>query len=120
MGLDRIDDWVVIVPYVFLGEIAIVRIHKNLKNYSLDDLIEIVKSSPDRIEPKCSLFGICGGCQYQHIRHEKQLDLKRHHVSTAMKKLSGITCPVNECLHGDRSYNYRSQITLHFQKFVSL
>ncbi|MDR1891059.1 MAG: class I SAM-dependent RNA methyltransferase [Puniceicoccales bacterium] len=118
MGLGRIDDWVVMVPYVFLGEVAIVRIHKNLKNYSIGDLIEVVKPSPDRIEPKCSLFGICGGCQYQHIRYEKQLDLKRHHVSTAMKKLAGITFPVNECLHGDRPYNYRSKITPHFQKSV--
>jgi 23S rRNA (uracil1939-C5)-methyltransferase/tRNA (uracil-5-)-methyltransferase len=118
MGLGRVNDWVVMVPYAFIGEVIIASIHKNLKNYSIGDLIRIVKPSSDRIEPKCPLFGICGGCQYQHIRYEKQLDLKRHQVSDVMKRLAGIAFPINECLHGDRPYNYRSKITPHFQRSV--
>jgi 23S rRNA (uracil1939-C5)-methyltransferase/tRNA (uracil-5-)-methyltransferase len=118
MGLGRMNNWVVMVPHVFIGEVVIASIHKNLKNYSIGDLIRVVKPSPDRIEPKCPLFGICGGCQYQYIKYEKQLNLKRHQVSDVMKKLAGIAFPVNECLQGDRSYNYRSKITPHFQRSV--
>ncbi|MDR2778886.1 MAG: class I SAM-dependent RNA methyltransferase [Puniceicoccales bacterium] len=117
-GLGRIKDWVVMVPYVFLDEVVIARIHKNLKNYSLGDLVEIIKPSPDRVEPECPLFGVCGGCQYQHIKYEKQLDLKRRQVSDVIKKLAGITFAVNACLHGDLPYSYRSKITPHFQKSV--
>ncbi|MDR2776977.1 MAG: class I SAM-dependent RNA methyltransferase [Puniceicoccales bacterium] len=118
MGLGRINNWVVMAPYVFIGEVVIVSIHKNLKNYSLGDLVKVVKPFPDRVEPKCPLFGICGGCQYQHIKYEKQLNLKRHQVFDVMRKLAGITFPINECLHGNRPYGYRSKITPHFQRSV--
>jgi 23S rRNA (uracil1939-C5)-methyltransferase/tRNA (uracil-5-)-methyltransferase len=118
MGLGRVNDWVLMVPHVLSGEVVIASIHKNLKNYSLGDLVKVVKPSPDRVEPKCPLFGICGGCQYQHMRYEKQLDLKRHQVFDVMKRLAGIAFPINECLHGNRPYNYRSKITPHFQRSV--
>jgi 23S rRNA (uracil1939-C5)-methyltransferase/tRNA (uracil-5-)-methyltransferase len=118
MGLGRVNGWVIMVPYVFTGEIVIVSVHKNLKNYSIGDLVKVVKSSSDRVEPKCPLFDICGGCQYQHIKYEKQLGLKRHQVSDVMKKLAGIAFPISECLHGNRPYNYRSKITPHFQRSV--
>ncbi|MDR1457378.1 MAG: class I SAM-dependent RNA methyltransferase [Puniceicoccales bacterium] len=118
MGLGRVNDWVIMVPYVLTGEVVIASIYKNLKNYSIGDLVKVVKPSSDRVEPKCPLFGICGGCQYQHIKYEKQLDLKRHQVFDVMKKLAGIAFPINECLHGDRPYNYRSKITPHFQRSV--
>jgi 23S rRNA (uracil1939-C5)-methyltransferase/tRNA (uracil-5-)-methyltransferase len=118
IGLGRVNDWVIMVPHVLPGEVVIASIHKNLKNYSMGDLIKVVKPSSDRVEPKCPLFGICGGCQYQHIKYEKQLDIKRQQVFDVMKKLAGIVFPINECFHGDRPYNYRSKITPHFQKSV--
>jgi 23S rRNA (uracil1939-C5)-methyltransferase/tRNA (uracil-5-)-methyltransferase len=118
MGLGRVNDWVIMVPHVLPGEVVIASIHKNLKNYSMGDLIKAVKPSSDRVEPKCPLFGICGGCQYQLIKYEKQLDIKSQQVFDVMKKLAGIVFPINECFHGDRPYNYRSKITPHFQKSV--
>ncbi|MDR1413638.1 MAG: class I SAM-dependent RNA methyltransferase [Puniceicoccales bacterium] len=118
VGVGRINNWVVMLPYVCVGEIAIARIYRNLQNYSLGDLVRVTRHSPDRVEPECQLFGICGGCQYQHMRYDTQLELKRQHVKEALERLGGINCSVEKCLCGDRKYAYRSKITPHFQKNV--
>ena len=55
------------VPLVLPGEVVKVAIHRNHKNYSEADLLQVISSSPDRVIPKCDYFEICGGCQYQHM-----------------------------------------------------
>jgi 23S rRNA (uracil1939-C5)-methyltransferase/tRNA (uracil-5-)-methyltransferase len=106
------------VPFACPGEEVVARIYKNFKNYSLGDLVKVLKPSPHRISPKCPLFGACGGCQYQHMDYGAQLELKRHHVEDAMRRLAKVDAAVGECVHCDRVYNYRSKITPHFQKTV--
>lgn len=115
-GVGRYDNWVVMVPFVCIGETVIVRIYKNCKNYSLADLVEVKQKSNDRIEPQCPLFSQCGGCQYQHMTYESQLLLKQHHVEDVMLRIGGIKTNVNPCLHGNMPYGYRSKITPHYQK----
>ncbi|MDR3144616.1 MAG: class I SAM-dependent RNA methyltransferase [Puniceicoccales bacterium] len=117
-GVGRVNNWVVMVPFVCIGEDVVVKIYKNFKNYSLGDLLNVSNPSPHRVSPKCALFGICGGCQYQHMDYGAQLALKRHHVEDSMRKLAQVNVPVCECLHSGQIYHYRSKITPHFQKTV--
>ncbi|MDR1595710.1 MAG: class I SAM-dependent RNA methyltransferase [Puniceicoccales bacterium] len=118
IGIGRVNNWVVMVPNVCIDEVVIGRIYKNSKNYSLADLVKILQQSTDRINPRCKLAGVCGGCQYQHISYPAQLSLKKHQVEDAMRRLGGIQFPVNNCIHGDLQYNYRTKVTPHFQKSV--
>ena len=74
------DGWVVMVPSTLPGERVRARIFRNQKNYSEADLIEVLVPSPHRVEPRCSLFGLCGGCQYQHLVYLEQLVWKRQQV----------------------------------------
>ena len=67
VGVGRIDGWVVMVPFALGGERVKARVFRNHKNYSEADLVEIVRASAERVEPVCKLFGVCGGCQYQHL-----------------------------------------------------
>lgn len=117
VGLGRIDGWVVMVPSTLPGEKVRARIFRNHKNYSDGDLVEILEPSPDRREPKCPLFGTCGGCQYQHLTYERQLEWKRRQVAELlehMAKLENVeVCPV---IGSPTEWNYRSKITPHFQK----
>jgi tRNA/tmRNA/rRNA uracil-C5-methylase (TrmA/RlmC/RlmD family) len=115
-GLGRVDGWVVIVPFTLPGEKIRARVYRNHKNYSDADLIEIVTPSPDRIEPKCPLFGQCGGCQYQTLAYETQVVWKQRQVAELLLHMAGIDFPVNEVITSPRQYNYRSKITPHFQK----
>ncbi len=116
MGVGRVDGWVVMVPFVIPGERVKVRIFRNFQNYSDADLVEVLEASPDRIEPKCPLYTKCGGCQYQHISYERQLQEKTQHVEELMQKLGGIEFPVDLAHGSSQVYNYRSKITPHYNR----
>ena len=83
-GVGRIDGWVVMVPFALPGERVRARVYRNHANYSDADLIEVLTPSPDRVEPKCDLFGLCGGCQYQNLNYEAQLHFKTTNIATVI------------------------------------
>jgi len=115
-GLGRVDGWVVIVPFTLPGEKIRARVYRNHKNYSDADVVEILELSPHRIEPRCELFGQCGGCQYQNLDYDEQVSWKRRQVAELLQHMAGLEFPVNEVITSPRQYNYRSKITPHFQK----
>ena len=115
-GVGRVGGWVVFVPFALPGETVKARVYRNDKNCSHADLIEVLTPSPDRVEPLCPLFGECGGCQYQHLSYQKQLDWKTRQVGELMKHMAGIEFPVNPCLSTEQIWNYRSKITPHFDR----
>lgn len=116
IGVARVDGWVVMVPFVIAGERVRVRIFRNFQNYSDADLVEVIEASPDRVDPRCSLYQVCGGCQYQHIRYEHQLAEKTRQVEELMQKLGDIDHPVQLCHGSPQVYHYRSKITPHYQR----
>lgn len=116
-GVGRIDNWVVFVPFVLPGERVRARIWRNKKQYSEADLVEIIESSPERVEPECRHFATCGGCQYQHYAYPAQLLWKQRQIEQLLKKMAGLEVPVNPtlgCL--EQTYHYRSKITPHFRR----
>lgn len=115
-GIGRIEGWVVFVPFSLPGETVKARIYRNDKNCSHADLVEVLVESPDRVKPRCPLFGDCGGCQYQHLDYPKQLEWKARQVGELMKHMAGITFPVNPCISTPQTWHYRSKITPHFDK----
>lgn len=120
---DEEDDrlWVVMVPHVIVGELVKVSIFRNQKNFSEADLIEVLEPSPHRVDPKCLLAGICGGCQYQHMSIEAQRDWKTKHVEEVLlqQQIQGYeTSDKFEVLPTagtSEVYGYRSKITPHYQ-----
>ncbi|WP_411844806.1 class I SAM-dependent RNA methyltransferase [Roseibacillus persicicus] len=108
--------WVVFVPFCLPGETVRARIYRNDSNCSHADLLEVVRPSPDRVEPRCFLFGSCGGCQYQHLSYSKQLQWKRQQVEELTVRLANLTIPVLEPIASPKEWNYRSKLTPHFDK----
>jgi len=115
-GVGRVDGWVVFVPFALPGEKVRARVYRNDKNCSHADLVGVLAASPDRVEPVCPLFGECGGCQYQHLVYQKQLDWKSRQVGGLMKHMAGVEFPVNPCLGTEQTWHYRSKITPHFER----
>ncbi len=72
------------------GERARVRIESVKAKYAVAELVELLERSPDRVEPFCGVFGICGGCQVQHLAYPAQLAWKRGIVENALRRLGGI------------------------------
>jgi tRNA/tmRNA/rRNA uracil-C5-methylase (TrmA/RlmC/RlmD family) len=106
--------WVIMVPFTLPGEKVRVRVYRNHKNYSEADLLAVLTPSPHRIDPKCPLFGQCGGCQYQHLTYAEQLKWKRQQVEELLKFMAGVEFAVNPVIGSPREFGYRSKITPHF------
>ena len=72
--------------------------------------------SKDRIQPKCKICTSCGGCQYQQIRYEKQLEFKTKRVKEAMKRIAHLNVEVKPCIGAKNPYHYRNKIQMPFSK----
>jgi 23S rRNA (uracil1939-C5)-methyltransferase len=64
------------------------------KSYAEGNVLELLEASPLRIEPFCSHFGVCGGCKWQHVPYEKQLDLKWQQVNDQLTRIGKLQLPV--------------------------
>ena len=73
-----------------------------------------LKSSPDRIDAKCKHFGECGGCHYQNIPYEKQLQAKTHILIDQLKRIGKIESPpVQKMVACPNPWNYRNHVQFH-------
>lgn len=115
-GVGRMSGWVVFVPFALPGETVRARVYRNEKNCSHADLLEVLKASPDRVTPRCALFGQCGGCQYQHLDYPRQLEWKTRQIAELMRHMAGLEFPVQPCRSSAQLWNYRSKITPHFER----
>jgi len=115
-GVGRIDGWVVMVNYALPGERIRARIFRNHANYSDADLVEVMEASPERIEPRCELFGICGGCQYQNLNYDAQLKYKTQQVQELADRHLEGTHQVLPSVGSPQFFGYRSKLTPHFHK----
>ena len=115
-GIAKPDGWVVFVPFALPGEKVRATVWRNEANCSHADLVEILEPSPDRIEPHCPHFATCGGCQYQHLPYEKQLEWKTRQVRELLSHMVGIEEEVNPTIPSPKQWGYRSKITPHFQR----
>ena len=115
-GIAKPNGWVVFVPFALPGEKIRAKIWRNEGNCSHADLVEIIEPSPDRIEPHCPHFTVCGGCQYQHLPYEKQLEWKTRQVRELLAHMVGVEAEVNPTIPSPKQWGYRSKITPHFQR----
>jgi tRNA/tmRNA/rRNA uracil-C5-methylase (TrmA/RlmC/RlmD family) len=115
-GIGRVDDFVVFVPFVVLGEQVEVEITEVKKNFARARLIRVIEASPLRVEPACPYFGGCGGCQYQHIAYDEQLRLKHKQISDLFERVGkfsrDVVRPVIGC---PQIYGYRNRIMIRSQ-----
>jgi len=115
-GVGRIDDFVVFVPFVLLGEIVEVEITEVKKNFARAKLLRVEKSSPERVEPECRYFGACGGCQYQHIAYATQLQLKHKQISDLFERVGKISADkIAPVIPSPQPYGYRNRIMIRSQ-----
>ena len=115
-GVGRIDDFVVFVPFVLLGEIVEIEITEVKKNFARAKLLRVTQSSPQRVEPECRYFGACGGCQYQHIAYPVQLQLKHKQISDLFERVGRIPADkIAPVIPSPQPYGYRNRIMIRSQ-----
>lgn len=115
-GVGRVDDFVVFVPFVMLGETVQVEITEVKKQFARAKLLGVEKASPDRVAPECRYFTQCGGCQYQHIAYAAQLQIKQKQIADLFERVGKISrevvAPVLPC---PAPYGYRNRIMIRSQ-----
>lgn len=106
---------VVFVKDAVPGDIAMVHIYKKRKNYFEGRLEKLISPSPDRVSAKCSHFGICGGCQWQHLSYVSQLKHKQEEVHQNFVKIGSFDFPKLEKIVPSKSqFNYRNKMEYSF------
>ena len=88
-AVGRIEGLVVFVPGPLPGERARVRIAQVKPNYAVGEVVGYEFQSEMRAKPFCGVFGVCGGCQVQHLAYPAQLAWKEQIVRSALRRIGG-------------------------------
>jgi 23S rRNA (uracil1939-C5)-methyltransferase len=89
-GIATIDGKKVFVPGALPGEQVCLRRRKIRRGYDDADLLEIVTPSPERVTPRCAVFGMCGGCALQHVDAATQRAMKQKSLADCLARIGGV------------------------------
>jgi 23S rRNA (uracil1939-C5)-methyltransferase len=89
----RIDGMATFVEGAAPGDVVDLLIKRKKKQYQEAIALNIRERSADRVDAFCSHFGTCGGCKWQHIRYEKQLEYKQLQVRDNLERIAKIRDP---------------------------
>lgn len=105
----------VLVSGAIPGDVVNARVKKSKSKYYEAEALEVLEESPFRVEPRCIHFGACGGCKWQNMSYEKQLDFKQEEVYNNIKRIGGLddfeTLPI---LGSEEEYFYRNKMEFSF------
>jgi 23S rRNA (uracil1939-C5)-methyltransferase len=110
-GLVRINGMAVFVDQAVPGDQVSIRITRKKKNYAEARVIELLKTSPDRIRPPCVYSGFCGGCKWQFLEYAVQLKYKRQHVQESLGHIAQISdALVHATIPSPQIFGYRNKM----------
>ncbi len=114
-SLARHEGKVIFMENAVPGDIVTVRLIKNKKDWAEAQVIRITGFSPERIQPFCRHFGICGGCQWQMLPYEKQLEYKQDQVLQSLKRIGKLDLPeIMPIIGSEKTIHYRNKLEYTF------
>jgi 23S rRNA (uracil1939-C5)-methyltransferase len=95
------------------GDVVTARIVGEERRFAEAELVEIERPSPDRVAPPCAVFGICGGCAWQHVPYALQWKTKRNGAIHALSR-TGVVPPEGaiEEFPAERAWHYRNRVQM--------
>ena len=114
-ALGRLPDGrAVFVPYALPGEAVRIRLLEEKRGHARAALVEVLVPSPERVQPRCPHFMVCGGCHYQHMSYPAQLAAKKDILRSQLERLGGLKDPpVHPAIPSPQPWNYRNHIQFH-------
>jgi 23S rRNA (uracil1939-C5)-methyltransferase len=114
-SLARTDGKVVFIAGAVPGDVVDVQLSKNKKDWAEGKAVYFHHFSKDRVVPFCEHFGVCGGCKWQMLPYEKQLQYKQREVEENLRRLGKIALPpLMSIAGGDQIARYRNKIEFTF------
>jgi len=105
-SLAKVDGKVIFIERVVPGDVVDVRLQKNKKDWAEGMPVHFHSYSADRVEPFCSHFGVCGGCQWQMLPYEMQLEYKHRQVEETLKRIGKVALPPFQPILGAAETKY--------------
>jgi 23S rRNA (uracil1939-C5)-methyltransferase len=115
-GLGRIDGRVVFAPFVLPGERIRAKAEQEKPGLVRARMLEVLDAAPERVVPPCPVFGLCGGCHYQHAPYEFQLEAKRRILREELRRLGKIDLPLEIATVAGEPFRYRNRVQLHVEE----
>ncbi len=105
---------VIFVPYAIPGESVRVEVMEDRGRFARARVLQVLEPSPHRVQPPCPYFGPCGGCQWQQVAYEAQLEYKRSIVLTQLQRIAGLPeADVRPVLGMETPWRYRNRVQFH-------
>lgn len=121
-GVGKADDFVLFVEKAVPGDVADLEVYRKKKNFGEAKIVSLKQPSAYRTEPFCEHFGTCGGCKWQHMTYEAQLQFKQKTVTDALSRLAkvdvGCTLPILPS-PADRYYRNKLEYTFSNKRWLN-
>lgn len=114
-ALSKIDGKVIFIEGAVPGDVVDVQLSKSKKEWGEGKAIHFHSLSPDRVTPFCEHFGVCGGCKWQMLPYEKQLQYKQNEVVQNLKRIGKVPLPPIQPIIGcTETARYRNKLEFTF------
>lgn len=114
-ALCRLDDKVIFVPFAAPGDVVDLQIIRKKHSYAEARIVAMHKPSPLRVEPFCPHFGVCGGCKWQHLPYDYQIECKQQQVVDNLTRIGKIELPEISPIKGSaKTRCYRNKLEYTF------
>ncbi len=110
-GIAKVDGFAVFVDKTVTHDTVKVMITRRKKNFAEAKVLEMISPSPFRVTPRCMYSGYCGGCTWQYLSYDKQLEFKTDHVKESLEHIALIQgVPVHFALPSEEAFGYRNKM----------
>ena len=114
-GVAKHEGLVVFVRGAIPGDHLSAQVIKKKKDYAEARIVSLLELSPDRVFAPCPYSGHCGGCQWQHVGYQRQLEYKKRHVQDALARIGNLSgIPIHDPLSSDKVFGYRNKMEFSF------
>ena len=111
------DGRVLFVPYSAPGDLADITLGRRRKAYAEGRIAKLLEPSSSRVEPRCTHFGLCGGCKWQHLDYEVQLEGKQQQVADQLERVGHLELgemKMHKIIGSEATYDYRNKLEFTF------
>ncbi|WP_462266709.1 23S rRNA (uracil(1939)-C(5))-methyltransferase RlmD [Mucilaginibacter sp.] len=121
-GVGKAEDLVLFVEKAVPGDVADIEVYRKKKNFGEGKITRLVQPSVHRTEPFCEHFGVCGGCKWQHMTYDAQLQFKQKTVGDALSRLAKVDISHMEAIlpsPTDRYYRNKLEYTFSNKRWLT-
>ena len=114
-AIAKIDHLVIFVPFAVPGDVVDLQMTKKRSSYAEAEVIKFHQYSPRRVVPFCEHFGVCGGCKWQCLPYEDQLNYKQQQVADNLQRIGKVDVSnMKPILGSAQQKEYRNKLEFGF------